>query len=185
MEITLSETSPNKHGRAFSGFGSGMLGVVTSLFQSELAPPHYRGLMVGLSGAMIAMGYLLANWIGVIFYFVNAGGAQWRVPFALCILPSILVLCLLPVIPESPRYLMMNDKVEEARAVLLRLHGRDRETHNFVELEIKQMVAQIGYEGQSKVTWREFLFSTQFRKRLILTFVTQTMSQASLLFQPL
>lgn len=151
---------------------------VGSLLQSELAPPKWRGLMVGLVAVMISLGYVIANWIGVAFLFVEAGGAQWRIPFAICTIPSFLVLALLWVIPESPRWLVMNGRFEEARAVLLKLHGHhDAEGKEFAELELKQMIDQISYEEEHRMGWWELFVSKRYRRRLVLTIVTQTMSQ--------
>jgi MFS family permease len=134
--------------------------------------------MVGLTGVMISIGYVLANWIGVAFYFVEAGGAQWRIPFALCAVPSFLTIFLLPLIPESPRWLIMRGRSEEARAIVLKLHGRHIEgAHEFADLEVKQMVEQISFEKENQMGWWAMFMSKQYRKRFILTVVTQTMSQ--------
>lgn len=90
--------------RFLTGIGIGMLLCLVPLYQSELAPPKIRGLLVGTHGIVICVGYSLASWLGVAFYFVNVGGAQWRIPLALqCIFP--LCLCLgISKMPESPRY---------------------------------------------------------------------------------
>lgn len=150
---------------------------VASLLQSEIAPPHYRGLMVGLSGVMISFGYTLANWIGVAFYFVDAGGVQWRVPFILCAVPSLLVLCLLPIIPESPRWLCVQGRDEEAREVLMTLHGGDNaESQEFAKLEVSQMAQQIAFERTEVLPWWA-VFLPKYRKRLILACSTMLMAQ--------
>ncbi|OAP58403.1 hypothetical protein AYL99_07493 [Fonsecaea erecta] len=166
--------------RGCSGFASGAYMSVGSLLQSELAPPRYRGLMVGLVGVMISFGYVFANWLGVAFYFVEAGGVQWRIPFAICTAPSFLTIFLLPVIPESPRWLVMKNRTDEARAVISKLHGHhDDEGHEFAELEVKQMVDQISFENQHQMGWWELLLSKRYRKRFILTIITQSMSQSA------
>lgn len=151
---------------------------VGSLLQTELAPPRYRGLMVGLVGVMISFGYVFSNWLGVAFYFVQAGGTQWRIPFAICTAPSLLVICLLPLIPESPRWLVMKDRQSDARAVLAKLHGHhSHEGEEFAELELKQIVAQIAYERENAISWWALFTSRRYRTRLILTIITQSMSQ--------
>jgi MFS family permease len=156
---------------------------VGSLLQSELAPPRHRGLMVGLVGVMISIGYVFANWLGVAFYFVEASGAQWRIPFAICTVPSFLTISLLPLIPESPRWLVMKGRTEEARKALLKLHGHSSdEGHEFAELEIKQMVDQISFEQDHQMGWWALCTSKRYRTRFILTVVTQSMSQVSSVF---
>jgi MFS family permease len=129
--------------------------------------------MVGLVAIMISTGYVFSNWLGVAFYFVQAGGAQWRIPIAICTLPSVLVLCLLPLIPESLRWLVMKSRNDDAHRVLLKLHGDyDDEGQEFAELELKQMVDQIAFEKENKVTWWALFTSPRYRVRTVLTFLT-------------
>ncbi|OAG37614.1 hypothetical protein AYO21_08222 [Fonsecaea monophora] len=166
--------------RGCSGFASGAYMSVGSLLQSELAPPRYRGLMVGLVAVMISLGYVFANWLGVAFYFVQASGVQWRIPIAICTVPSFLTIFLLPLIPESPRWLVMQDRTDEARAVISKLHGHhDEAGHEFAELEVKQMVDQISFEHRNAMGWWELIMSKRYRRRFILTIITQSMSQSA------
>jgi MFS family permease len=82
----------------------GALVTLVPLYQSEIAPPRIRGLLVGMHGVLICVGYALASWVGVGFYFVNASGAQWRIPLAIqCLAPLALAIGVL-FLPESPRW---------------------------------------------------------------------------------
>lgn len=159
---------------------------VGAMLQTELAPPHYRGLVVGLVGAMISLGYMISNWIGVGFYFVDAGGAQWRIPFALCSLPFFAVLGLLPIIPESPRWLCMKGRSDEAHTVLLHLHGHGNEaSENFAKVEMRQMARQIEAERAMSISWMTLFTARRYRKRMILTIVTMTLSQVGFHSSPI
>jgi MFS family permease len=54
---------------------------------------------------MIGYGTMLAQWMGVAIYYVD-GQVGWRVPFAInCVPPAILVV-LIWMVPESPRWCM-------------------------------------------------------------------------------
>lgn len=44
-------------GRFFAGASAFGFLVVTPVYTSELAPPHYRGLFCGLNGVFIGLGY--------------------------------------------------------------------------------------------------------------------------------
>jgi len=55
-------------------FVSGGLVTLVPLYQTEVAPPKIRGLLVGMHGVFICCGYALSSWMGVAFYYVNAGG---------------------------------------------------------------------------------------------------------------
>lgn len=83
---------------------TGALVTLVPLYQSEIAPPRIRGMLVGMHGVLICVGYALASWVGVAFYFVNASGAQWRIPLAIQCLPPIMLACGILFLPESPRY---------------------------------------------------------------------------------
>lgn len=154
---------------------------VTSVLQSELAPPHFRGLMVGVVGIMISLGYLLVNWLGVAFLFVEAGGAQWRGPIAVCVLPNLILYVLFTVIPESPRWLVDNGRHEEARGVLYKLHGRKHaDAEQFADIELQQMQTQIAFEKQHLVPWHAMFTQRKYWRRTTLTVVTMAMSQVSI-----
>ncbi len=73
-------------------------------YQSEIAPPKIRGLLVGMHGVFIGTGYMIAGWVGVGFYFVNALGAQWRLPLAIQCLPPLFLAIGVMFLPESPRW---------------------------------------------------------------------------------
>ena len=74
------------------------------LYQSEISPPKIRGLLVGMHGVLICVGYALASWVGLGFYFVNASGAQWRIPLAIQSLPPLVLSLGILFMPESPRW---------------------------------------------------------------------------------
>ena len=153
---------------------------VTSVLQSELAPPHFRGLMVGVTGIMISCGYLIVNWLGLAFYFVEAGGAQWRVPIAICVFPNIVlyVLFAFPVIPESPRWLVNRGRRDEAKAVLVQLHGRNHaDAEQFANIELQQIHEQIEFEKQHIQPWHAMFLKRKYWRRTVLTAVTMFMSQ--------
>jgi MFS family permease len=90
--------------RFITGVGIGALVTLVPLYQSEISPPAIRGLLVGMHGVLICVGYAVASWIGLAFYFVNASGAQWRIPLAIqCLAPLALAAGVL-FLPESPRW---------------------------------------------------------------------------------
>jgi MFS family permease len=82
----------------------GSIVTLVPLYQSEIAPPSIRGLLVGMHGALIGTGYMIASWTGLGFYFVNASGAQWRLPLAIqCVFPLALAVGIM-MLPETPRW---------------------------------------------------------------------------------
>jgi hypothetical protein len=137
--------------------------------------------MVGMFGVGLSSGYSIASWFGVAFYFVETPGAQWRIPIALTTIPSMLILLLLPSIPESPRWLLMNDRAEEAQSIIQHLHGSQNDVamSHFAVLEFEQMKEQVVFEKQNHVSWKEFLMSARYRRRLCITALAFMASQVS------
>jgi MFS family permease len=51
---------------------------IAPAYCAELAPPKMRGLFVGMNGINICIGYGLASYMGMAFYYAPYGEAQWR-----------------------------------------------------------------------------------------------------------
>lgn len=73
------------------------------LYQSEVAPPHSRGVLVGIHGVWICCGYSTAGWVGYGCYYYTTA-FQWRFPLAVQCFAPVLLLAGLWFIPESPRW---------------------------------------------------------------------------------
>jgi MFS family permease len=72
-------------------------------------------------------------------------------------------------LPESPRWLMANDRWDEAIAVLAKYHGEGSADHPIVQLQMKEMQTQISTTASDKNWWdyRELWNSHSARRRLI------------------
>lgn len=90
-------------GRFFAGAACGMLLTVVPIYIAEASPPQNRGMVVGLQGMMIAIGFFAANWIGYGGAYAN-GNAQWRIPLAMQIPGPLLLVIGCFFIPYSPRW---------------------------------------------------------------------------------
>lgn len=105
-------------GRLVVGFGVGSAAMIVPLYIAEVAPAKYRGRMIGLDNMSITGGQLVSYGIGAALAKVPHG---WRVMVALGAVPAIVLICLLPFCPESPRQLIYHDKHDEAAAVIQRI----------------------------------------------------------------
>lgn len=112
--------------RILGGIGVGMASMLSPMYIAEIAPAEHRGRLVSWNQFAIIFGMLLV-------YFVNWGIARsgdgtwldtigWRWMFASEVLPAMMFLTLLLKVPESPRYLMITKRYDEARSVLQRLN---------------------------------------------------------------
>ncbi|KAL4963444.1 sugar porter family MFS transporter [Aspergillus stella-maris] len=132
-------------GRFFAGVGCGIILSVVPVYIAEVSPPTKRGFIVGLQGFMISIGFFAANWVGYGGAFAR-GDAQWRIPLAMQI-PAPLALAIgCCFVPYSPRWLVQQERYEEAQAVLQVIHAESDD--NSVALqELSEIRNQIQAEA--------------------------------------
>ncbi|KAL1594381.1 hypothetical protein SLS60_010141 [Paraconiothyrium brasiliense] len=168
-------------GRLIAGVGCGQMLSVVPIYLAEAAPPSRRGFLVGTQGMMIAIGFGLANWVGFAGAFAK-GNAQWRIPLAMQ-LPIPMLLCVMVFfIPFSPRWLVLQDRHEEAKQVLARLHGT-ADNEEFLDRELLQIQEQIQLEReQGNLDWitsLKAMFSRQYIRRTLTAAFIIAMGQLS------
>ncbi|CAK7234124.1 hypothetical protein SCUCBS95973_008828 [Sporothrix curviconia] len=175
-------------GRFVGGVAVGILVTLVPLFQSEIAPPAVRGFLVSQHGVMMVLGYSLAAWTGFACFFSSNPEFQWRYPLAEQVLFPLALLFLMPWVPESPRWLIMKDRPDEAWAILAKLHGiagheQGSQEATFAREEFYQMRQQVAadkrlaaIEGASITT----LFTKpSYRKRMFCAFMTMFAAESS------
>ncbi|KAK3316751.1 MFS transporter [Apodospora peruviana] len=162
--------------RFISGAGAFMLLAAVPIWVNEVVPPKTRGGFITLMGLMLLAGYNVALWASYGFFFFRpTANNQWRAPLGLQCLPATIVLVCMPWIPESPRWLVMKDRIEDARAVLRKLHEPDE-----AEVEMRQIQAQISIDRTLPNGWMVMLFKKpSYRKRSMLGFGTTASIQFS------
>lgn len=100
--------------RAILGLAIGFTSVTAPVYVSELAPPHSRGMMIGLYQLSLTIGIALADLTG---YWL-AGSQGWRAMFAIGLVPAALFLVMVWSVPESPRWLYAQGRLDDAARVL-------------------------------------------------------------------
>ena len=114
-------------------------------------------------------GYTLACYVGLGFYFVH-GGNQWRGAMALQMAIPAIVLSGIYWMPESPRYLLSKDRIEEARDIVHRLHSDPTDpTDEFAKREFYQMQKQIALDNTFATSYWGILTQPSMRKRTLMT----------------
>nr|POF26310.1 myo-inositol transporter 2 [Quercus suber] len=108
--------------RVLLGIGMGSKASVTPVFAAEIAPGHLRGSLVMNWQSFDAIGIFLGYTANVIV--AGVGRTAWRWQIASSVLPTIILLSLIWVCPESPRFLMKRGHYHSAyqSLLLLRLH---------------------------------------------------------------
>jgi hypothetical protein len=122
--------------------------MIVPVYISESCPPAIRGRLIGIFEICLQFAQIFGFWVnyGVNKHVSKASDSQWHIPFALQLVPgSLLVICMF-FQPESPRWLLNANRVQEARKVLQRLRGLP-EGHEYLDWEINTVLAQIEEES--------------------------------------
>jgi len=122
--------------RVVLGLAVGAAALIVPLYLSEIAPTQVRGAISSLNQLNIVFGILFA-------YIVNAllaSAGAWRWMLGLALIPSLVLLIGMFFLPETPRWLVSQDRDEDARDVLRR--SRDEETAEKEIQDIKEVEEQ-------------------------------------------
>ncbi|KAM0554936.1 hypothetical protein ACHAPJ_006672 [Fusarium lateritium] len=111
-------------GRVITGFGTGIKTSTVPMYQSELCNPEARGRLVSTEVLFVGVGITIAYWFDFGMSFVG-GEIAWRLPIAFQLFFAIGVIILVFALPESPRWLLMKGRDQEAIDVLCQFHDKD------------------------------------------------------------
>jgi MFS family permease len=139
-----------------------------------------RGFFAGMNGVSVGIGYSFATYMGLAFYGTGSPSLQWRGPLGLAVIFSFIPLASLLFVPESPRYLLMAGRVDEAKAVVRKLHDLSHEDEqHFAIAEFYQMHKQTEYDRTLNASWVQMFKKPSYRKRAILAAGFSFLSQST------
>ncbi|KAI7505077.1 MFS transporter [Hortaea werneckii] len=107
--------------RILLGIGMGCKATMVPVFAAEVAPAHIRGSLVMNWQLFDALGIFLGFSANLIL--ATTGAHAWRWQTASSVLPTIILLTLIYVVPESPRFLMKRGRYPAAYQTLILLRG--------------------------------------------------------------
>lgn len=109
-----------------------------------------------------------ASWVSYGTAQAFSSTLAWRIPLWLQMTFSGVIVLSVLWLPETPRWLMANDRTEEALAVLTKYHGEGDRNNPFVELSYREMKEEISLTGSDKRWWdyRELANTKAARWRL-------------------
>ena len=154
---------PARDGRALRGFRAGLrlrleldrAGVVSAfigglaiggssvlgpMYIAEIAPAKWRGRLVGFFQFNVVVGILMAYFSNYMIGMLGFGAQEWRWKLGVAGVPAGSFFLMLFAIPRSPRWLVKQGRIEEAREVL-RLTGEEN-----YEQELQDIVESIDAE---------------------------------------
>ncbi|MEQ2294504.1 Solute carrier 2, facilitated glucose transporter member 2 [Ameca splendens] len=161
-------------GRAIMGFYCGLTSGLVPMYIGEIAPKAYRGALGTLHQLAVVIGILLSQVIGLDFVFGN--DEMWHVLLGLSGAPAILQSFMLPLCPESPRYLyILLGKEQEARKSLHRLKGAYDPASDLEEMRKEKEEA----DRQPRVSILSLILSSVYRQQLFVSLMMHLSQQLS------
>jgi MFS transporter, SP family, galactose:H+ symporter len=152
--------------RLVLGLAIGVATFTAPLYLAEVAPEHIRGAMISTYQLMITIGILVAFLSDTALSYTGA----WRWMLGVIAIPGALFLLGVLMLPDSPRWLMMRGRREEALGVLRRLRGDIA----IVEREAADIEEQLKTPQRG---WHLFLENRNFRRSVGLGVLLQLMQQ--------
>jgi MFS transporter, SP family, arabinose:H+ symporter len=147
--------------RMIGGLGVGAALVIAPMYIAEMAPPASRGRLVSFNQLNIVVGISAAfftNYLILTFGESPAAWAatlrlddwNWRWMLGIETLPAILYFIALSFVPESPRWLALQGRDDEAREVLARVSDASQ-----AERDLRDVKDGIAAEAMlGRVSWR-------------------------------
>jgi MFS transporter, SP family, arabinose:H+ symporter len=154
--------------RFIGGLGIGGSSVLAPVYIAELAPANLRGRLVGMFQINIVLGILLAYFSNYCIASLGLGLLEWRWELGIAAAPALLFFIMLFGIPQSPRWLATQHRIDESRNVLQLLGSSN------YEAELTEIVNSIHLES-SQVS--EPLFSRKYRYPIFLAIATGIFNQ--------
>lgn len=158
--------------RFLGGLGVGGSSVVSPMYIAEISPARLRGRLVAVTQFNIVLGILLAYFSNYLIAQLGLGETTWRWMFGVEAFPAAAFWVLLAFVPRSPRWLVMQNRLEEARRVLSRL-GTDADN---VEAEIEEIRASLDLTRHGLA---ERFFQAKYLKPILLAVAIAMFNQLS------
>lgn len=155
-------------GRLLAGVGIGFGIMIAPVYIAEISPAIARGSLTSFPEIFINLGILL----GYVSNYAFSGlpvHINWRIMLGVGILPSVFIGLALFIIPESPRWLVMQNRIEEARLVLLKTNVSEIEVEDrLVEIQQAAGIAN-AMRHEQKAVWRELFCPSPSVRRMLIT----------------
>jgi SP family galactose:H+ symporter-like MFS transporter len=142
-------------GRFLVGCGIGLTSVGGPMYIAEASPARVRGSFVSLFQLAVTVGILLAYIAGAAL----AAAAAWRWMLGLASVPGLLLAIGMAFMPESPRWLVTQQRWRDARAVLAQI-----DPHGDPDAALAELERDLAAEGRG--SWSE-LFHRTLRPALV------------------
>ncbi len=150
--------------RFIGGVAVGASSVVGPMYISEISPAHLRGRLAGSFQLNIVLGIFVAYISN--YLFADSGPDSWRWMLGIMVVPAVVFWVLVRIIPESPRWLILNHQTDKAIPILKRIG----------EINPDRVIADI---RASVTDIKEKLFQPKYSKPLSFAIILAMFNQLS------
>ncbi|KAH8169687.1 sugar transporter domain-containing protein [Sarocladium implicatum] len=141
--------------RFLIGFGLTIASSSAPMIAAELAHPASRTSLTSMYNTLWYLGSIIAAWTTFGSFRIQSEWA-WRLPTLLQVVPAMVNMSALYFLPESPRWLIGQDRQEEARQILVRYHANGDDASPFVAAEFEEICDTLRLErSEGSQSWAQ------------------------------
>lgn len=180
LQISAFSTAQMIVGRIVAGVGNGLNTATAPVWQAETSKAAWRGKLVVIELILNIAGFSLSNWVTYGFSYAG-GGIAWRFPLAFQFVFIFILFATVPWLPESPRWLIAHNQIDEAELILADLETTTIDDA-YIVTESKEIQWAVQYEREHGVSWLDLIKGksgkgTATVRRLLLGAGAQAMQQ--------
>ncbi|KAK6150917.1 hypothetical protein DH2020_015849 [Rehmannia glutinosa] len=139
-------------GRCTAGVGVGFALMIAPVYAAEISSTHTRGFLSSLPEIGISVGILLGYISNNLFANLRLE-LGWRIMLGIAAIPSLFLAIGILKMPESPRWLIMQGRVGEAKKILYKVCDDGEEA----ERRLKDIKKAAGIDEDCEGVWRQLL----------------------------
>lgn len=165
IEVTANSFWQIVVGRFINSIPQGVSAVLLPTYQAECAPASCRGALIGIYTWFIDVGAVIAT--GIIYNtWDRSDSGAYKIVMGCQLIYPLIILAVLRWLPETPRYLCMKGRDDEALAVLrsLRIHP-DVADRELSEIKISLQV------HVDESSWQDLFRGSNLRRTIITVFI--------------
>ncbi|KAG9202876.1 hypothetical protein G6514_003899 [Epicoccum nigrum] len=164
-------------GRFLNGVTVGITSSQVPVYLAEVAKHSQRGTIIIIQQLAIEWGILIMYFIGYGCSFI-AGDDSFRTAWSIQFVPCVFFMIGLPFLPESPRWLAMKDRTEQAIHTLANIQAGGDLNDPYVIAQYEEIVTTLAAERAALKGWRKFVYNGMWR-RTVAGFSVQAWQQLS------
>ncbi|KAF8014245.1 hypothetical protein BT93_H0166 [Corymbia citriodora subsp. variegata] len=163
-------------GRCVAGIGVGFALMIAPVYNAEISDATHRGFLSSLPELCIAIGVLL-GYVSNYFFAKLTLKLGWRMMLGVAAIPSLFLAFAMFKMPESPRWLVLQGRLAEAKRVLLLVCNSEQEVETRlrdikiaagIDANCKEDVVKLPRNSNGEGVWKELLLRPSPTVRWIL-----------------